>query len=188
MDLPELGPQARQTLLQIARAAIRAGLDGSAYHPALPEDPALAVPAGAFVTLHTAGRLRGCIGSLEGSQPLYQTVAEMARSAALRDPRFPPLGVAEWDGVTLEISALTPLQDVDDPGRVQVGRHGLVICRGTRRGVLLPQVAVQYGWDRETFLERTCEKAGLPPGAWRQGARIQVFEAQVFGEEDATVG
>ncbi|HSH69215.1 MAG TPA: AmmeMemoRadiSam system protein A [Deferrisomatales bacterium] len=181
---PELGQQAQRILLQIARAAIRAGLDGVSYRPPVPDEPALATAAGAFVTLHTAGSLRGCIGTLEGTRPLYQTVAEMARSAAFGDPRFPPLTDQEWGDIRVEISALTPLETIDDPQLVQVGRHGVVISQGGRRGVLLPQVATQYDWDRETFLARTCDKAGLPADAWRRGASIQVFEARVFGEED----
>ena len=171
MESPELGQQSKRALLQIARDAIRAELDGTVYRPPVPVDPELAVAAGAFVTLHTGGNLRGCIGSLEGTRPLSETVAEMARSAAFRDPRFPPLEEQEWADLSVEISALTPLEEISDPQRVQVGRH-----------VLLPQVPVQYGWDRETFLERTCEKAGLPSDAWRRGANIQVFEARVFGE------
>ena len=182
MESPELGQQSKRALLQIARDAIRAELDGTVYRPPVPVDPELAVAAGAFVTLHTGGNLRGCIGSLEGTRPLSETVAEMARSAAFRDPRFPPLEEQEWADLSVEISALTPLEEISDPQRVQVGRHGVVISQGGRRGVLLPQVPMQYGWDRETFLERTCEKAGLPSDAWRRGANIQVFEARVFGE------
>ena len=184
MEGPELKQQAKRTLLRIAREAIRAGLDSVSYCPPVPEDPDLASAAGAFVTMHAAGSLRGCIGTLEGTRPLYQTVAEMARSAAFRDPRFPPLTEQEWVNVSIEISALTPLEEIDDPQLVQVGRHGVVISQGGRSGVLLPQVAVQQGWDRETFLARTCDKAGLPSDAWRRGARIQVFEARVFGEEE----
>ncbi len=183
MGTQKLGQQAQRILLQIAREAIRAGLDGVAYRPPAQEDPDLAVAAGAFVTLHAAGRLRGCIGTLEGTRPLFQTVAEMARSAAFRDPRFPPLTRQEWSDVSIEISALTPLEEIGDPQLVQVGRHGLVISQGGRSGVLLPQVAVQYGWDRETFLARTCDKAGLPSDAWQRGASIQIFEARVFGED-----
>ena len=184
MEGPELKQRAKRTLLRIAREAIRAGLDGAAYRPPAPEDPDLAIAAGAFVTLHAAGSLRGCIGTLEGTRPLYQTVAEMAHSAAFHDPRFPSLTEQEWGDVSIEISALTPLEEIGDPQLVQVGRHGVVISQGGRRGVLLPQVATQYGWDRGTFLARTCDKAGLPSDAWPRGASIQVFEARVFGEEE----
>lgn len=182
MDDPLVAPNTQQELLHIARDAIRAELDGMPYRPPDTQDPALRRVAGAFVTLHAAGALRGCIGTLEGTRPLAQAVAELARSAAFHDPRFPALSAAEWPAIQLEISVLSPLRPVSDPQEVQVGRHGLVLSQGGQRGVLLPQVAVEYRWDRETFLEHTCRKAGLPPDAWRRGARIEVFEAQVFGE------
>ena len=128
--------------------------------------------------------LRGCIGSFTGSGPLVDTVREMAVSASTRDPRFPPLSEAELGEVDLEISVLSPLRPVSDPNEIEVGRHGIFITRGFHSGVLLPQVASEYGWDRETFLEHTCAKAGLPADAWRDAdTRIEVFEAQVFGEK-----
>lgn len=184
MDSEGLGPDSRKVLLGIARESIRAHLEGRDYQPDLPDDPALIWNSGAFVTLRCEGALRGCIGSLEGTRPLYLTVAEMACSAAFHDPRFAPLSAAEFEGTGLEISVLTPLRTLEDPRLVEVGRHGLIVSRGSRRGVLLPQVPVQFGWDRETFLEQTCRKAGLPPDAWRQGALLQAFEAEVFSELD----
>ena len=183
MNDPLVGSETQQELLHIARDSIRTGLDGLPYHPPRSEDPALDRVAGAFVTLHAAGALRGCIGTLEGTRPLGQAVAELARSAAFHDPRFPALTKREWPAIQLEISVLSPLRVISDPREVQVGRHGLVLSQEGQRGVLLPQVAVEYGWDRETFLEHTCRKAGLAPDAWRRGARIEVFEAQVFGED-----
>ena len=179
-----LGPEARRELLRIAREAIRAGLRGRRYVPEEPADPALRRPAGVFVTLHENGALRGCIGTFQSDRPLYRNVAEMAQAAAFEDPRFPPLRPEEFPRVDLEISVLSPMERVPDPREVQVGRHGLYIVQGPRRGVLLPQVAVEQGWDRETFLAQTCLKAGLPPDAWSRGAEIYVFEAEVFGEKD----
>ena len=184
MDSAVLGANARRDLLAIARESIRAHLDGRAYQPDRPADPALTTKSGAFVTLRCEGVLRGCIGSLEGRGPLYLTVAEMARSAAFHDPRFAPLSADEFDGIDLEVSVLTPLRTIDDPGLVEVGRHGLIVSQGSSRGVLLPQVPTQFGWDRETFLEQTCRKAGLSPDAWRHGALLQVFEAEVVDELD----
>jgi hypothetical protein len=133
------------------------------------------------VTLTEGGRLRGCIGHIEARKPLYATVRECARAAALDDPRFPAVTPAELSLLQLEISILSPLLDID-PQQVEVGRHGLLISRGAQRGLLLPQVAVEWDWDREQFLAETCLKAGLPGNAWQHGARIQAFTAQVLKE------
>jgi AmmeMemoRadiSam system protein A len=171
----------QQTLLRMAREAL-VGYLNLAEIPPVPEPAeALCQPCGAFVTLRKGKNLRGCIGVIEANQPLYKTVRECAVWAALRDQRFPPVTKREVRGLNLEISVLSPLLDIA-PENVEVGRHGLFISRGAQRGLLLPQVAVQWKWDRERFLEETCRKAGLPPDAWRQGARIQAFTAQVFEE------
>jgi AmmeMemoRadiSam system protein A len=171
----------QRTLLGLARQAIEAAVRGVEPPPFdAPEGP-LTERAGAFVTLHRSGRLRGCIGNIESHRPLYQTVRDCARSAALSDPRFEPVTPQEVPELHLEISVLSPLEDARAED-VEVGRHGLMISRGFQRGLLLPQVATQYGWSRERFLEETCLKAGLAPDAWRRGARIQVFTAQVFSE------
>jgi len=167
-------------LLRLARKA----LEESVRDYELPdvEEPmgALREHCGAFVTLWKAGRLRGCIGYIEARKPLYQTVRESVLSAALRDPRFDPVDPEELPLLRLEISVLSPLFDIS-PHQIEVGRHGLMVSQGSQRGVLLPQVAVEWKWDRERFLEETCMKAGLPPDAWQRGARIQAFTAQVFG-------
>lgn len=176
-----LEPRDRRTLLRIARDAAAAAARRERFSAPRPDSAALTEPRGAFVTLHRAGQLRGCIGTFEASAPLYRTVAEMARSAAVGDPRFEPLRPAELPEVEVEISVLSRLRPAR-PEEVEVGRHGVYLERGYQRGVLLPQVAVEHGWDRETFLDQTCRKAGLPPGAWRQGTTIYVFEAEVFGE------
>jgi hypothetical protein len=136
---------------------------------------------GAFVTLNKNGRLRGCIGHIVGTQPLIQTVADMTRAAALQDYRFPPVKPEELGDIEFEISVLTPIREVEDISAIQVGRDGLIISRGANRGLLLPQVATEYGWDRETFLAHTCQKAGLPMDAWKQeGTKIEMFSADVF--------
>jgi AmmeMemoRadiSam system protein A len=138
---------------------------------------------GAFTTLHLNGKLRGCIGYVMPTHSLYRTVAETARSAAFDDPRFKPVTRDEVAGLEIEISVLSPLQPIR-PEEVVVGRHGLVIHKGLRRGLLLPQVPVEWGWDRETFLAQTCKKAGLALDAWEHGAEIQAFTAEAFDEND----
>jgi AmmeMemoRadiSam system protein A len=177
-----LTPEARRQLFQIARDSIAAEFRGTRHRPPRPEDPQLLQPGGAFVSIHAGEALRGCIGLLEAEEPLYLTIASMARSAAFDDPRFPPLRQEELAEVDLEISVLSPLQKLDDPSEVEVGRHGLYILKGGRRGVLLPQVAPQQGWDRRRFLEETCHKAGLPRDAWKKKAKIYMFTATVFEE------
>jgi AmmeMemoRadiSam system protein A len=171
----------KQRLLELARTAVeevvRFGRMSEVTEPA----EALRTPCGAFVTLYKGRRLRGCIGHIEAYRPLYATVRECARAAALDDPRFDPVAPAELPSLRLEISVLSPLVDVA-PQDIEVGRHGLLISRGGRRGLLLPQVAVEWNWDREQFLEETCLKAGLPADAWQHGAKIQAFTAQVLKE------
>jgi len=143
----------------------------------------LGEPGACFVTLRASGQLRGCIGGLEARLPLCEHARTMAGAAALRDPRFPPVLAAELSRIAVSLSVLTPLRRVCDPCEVLVGEHGVVVSRGWLRGVLLPQVAVEQCWDRETFLAHTCQKAGLPPNAWRDPETvIDVFAAEVFGE------
>ncbi|MFA9452556.1 MAG: AmmeMemoRadiSam system protein A, partial [Candidatus Aminicenantaceae bacterium] len=137
-------------------------------------------PAGAFVTLTKQGRLRGCIGFVEPIAPLCKTVTLAAIYAATRDNRFPPVTSSELKSLEVEISVLSVPRKISDPNQVKVGKHGLIISLGDRRGLLLPQVPIDNGWDRQTFLQQACLKAGLPQDAWRSGAEIQVFEAQVF--------
>lgn len=173
----------RQKLLQVARQALKAACCGANPPDLTTTDPTLSTVQGAFVTLTRDGELRGCIGHIEGHLPLIETVAEMAVAAALEDPRFPPVTCEEVGLLHIEISVMSPLQRLADPGAVEVGRHGLVVSRGYQRGLLLPQVATEYGWNREEFLAHTCRKAGLPPNAWREaGTTLEIFEAEVFGE------
>ena len=172
----------RKRLLEIAREAIRSKTSRGTIPDFTVEDPDLAAPSGAFVSLHIDGRLRGCIGTLYPEQPLYLAVAEMAGEAATADPRFHPLETRELRGTDIEISVLTPFVRIA-PQDVEPGRHGLYIARGRNRGVLLPQVATQYGWKREEFLAQTCHKAGLPLDAWRDPQTvIMAFEARVFSD------
>jgi AmmeMemoRadiSam system protein A len=137
--------------------------------------------SGAFVTLKKKGRLRGCIGHIVGNQPLITTIAEMTRAAALEDPRFPPVKQEELSEINFEISVLTPIHKVDDISEISVGKDGLIITRGWNCGLLLPQVATEYGWDPITFLEQTCSKAGLNRDAWKEpDTLIESFSAEVF--------
>lgn len=147
-----------------------------------PESQILYRKCGAFVTLHKAGHLRGCIGYVAPIYPLYEAVIECSVAAATQDPRFSPVSLEEVPQIDIEISALSPMEDVEDVKSIEVGVHGLVISQHGRRGLLLPQVAVEYEWDRERFLRETCRKAGLPVDAWQQGAKIEKFSASVFGE------
>jgi AmmeMemoRadiSam system protein A len=172
----------KRALVALAREAVKR----AAGAPAASLDAGGDFPeaSGAFVTLKREGRLRGCIGTLECRRPLAEEIARVAASAAREDPRFPPLSAAELEGLDVELSVLGPLEEIDprDAGAIEIGRHGLVVEDGRRRGLLLPQVATEWGWDREQFLSQTSVKAGLPADAWRHGARVYRFDAEVFGD------
>jgi AmmeMemoRadiSam system protein A len=146
----------------------------------------LARRAGAFVSIHTHGDLRGCIGHIEPNQRLATLIPRCAIAAATADPRFPPIATTELSHLDIELSILGPLEEVGGPGDVEVGRHGLLVELGTRRGLLLPQVATEWKWDRETFLAQTAHKAGLPLDAWKRGAKVWKFEAEVFADGSST--
>lgn len=178
-----LSATARAWLLARAREVIAHAARQTQPAPAIDVPAEVEAPAGCFVTLHRAdGELRGCIGTFEASEPLRRVVERMAVAAALEDPRFAPLAPGEVDGCHLEISVLSPRRPIR-PEEVVVGRHGLAIRRGMRRGVLLPQVATERGWDAPTFLAALCQKAGLPTDAWRApDTELECFEAEVFGE------
>lgn len=185
----EYSREERALLVRLVHQTIDAALRGEAAlggqpgaagpPPAL--SPHLSELRGAFVTLHLAGELRGCVGFVQPTRGLYHTILEAALNAAFHDPRFLPVSAEEAPGLEVEISVLSPLQPIA-PEQVVVGRHGLVVSRGLSRGLLLPQVAVENGWDAPTFLEQTCLKAGLPADAWKRGATLQAFSAEVFGE------
>ena len=175
----------RESLLRFARQTIAAHLSGSAP----PSPVRLAAPdrhAGAFVTLYVSRELRGCIGYPGSTRRLDEVVGRCAIASATEDPRFPPLTAPEMDDLTLEISVLTPIEPVGDLSQIEVGRDGLVIEDGYRKGLLLPQVATEHHWDRDTFLSHTCLKAGLKADAWKSGAHVYRFQAEVFSEDPAS--
>jgi AmmeMemoRadiSam system protein A len=179
----EFTPEERQVLLRLAHASIEAALDKREI-PLDPPSPHLAEPRGAFTTLYFRRQLQGCVGFVFPVASLYRTVAETARAAAFEDTRFPPVTHEQAPDLQVSLSILSPLQALRAED-VEIGRHGLLISQLGRRGLLLPQVPVEHAWDRVTFLEQTCRKAGLPPDAWRKGATIEGFTAEVFGDVES---
>lgn len=183
----------KQILLDIARKSIEKAVKGdvaqgfslakSELEKFALQSEKLKEKRGCFVTIKKYGQLRGCIGYIQPIKSLYLAVSEMAVSAALKDPRFPPVKEDELAHLELEISALTPLEEISSPEQIQVGGDGIYIIKGFYSGLLLPQVATEQGWDRMTFLEHTCMKAGLPIDAWKENCNIYIFQAQVFGEK-----
>ena len=176
-----LTDEEKETLHKIAKSAI----ESQCYKKPFPEtaitSETLKEKRGAFVTLHKQGNLRGCIGYIRAQKPLYQTIREMAIAAAFQDTRFDPVTEKELKEIDIEISVLTPLKKIDTVEEIEVGRHGIYIIKGIYSGLLLPQVATEYGWDRKTFLEHTCTKAGLPDDAWKEkGTTIYTFSADIF--------
>ena len=169
-------------LLRLAHEAIVCGLERKEL-PNIDYPPHFLELRGAFTTLYLHGKLRGCVGYPGAILPLFRTVIETAQAAAFDDPRFAPVSIEEAEALKISLSVLSPLRLIraDD---VEIGRHGLVISHAGRRGLLLPQVATEHGWDRITFLEQTCRKAGLPANAWREGAVIEAFTAEVFGDRE----
>ena len=181
----ELTKEDKIYLLTLARGVIDAQCRGKQYQASPSPSPIMKEPRGAFVTLHKDGRLRGCIGYIEAIKPLATTIAEMAGAAAFNDRRFSPVKAEEVPLLRLEISVLSPLFEITDPSTIVVGKYGLIITQGMNRGLLLPQVATEWKWDRETFLDQTCVKAGLPEGCWKEhGTKIEGFTADVFSEEE----
>ena len=172
----------RADLLEVARRSIEQHLDGRPFTEVVLEG--LPDSSGVFVTIKRRGELRGCLGTLQVRGTLAQEVARCARDSATEDPRFPPMSPEELSESLIEISVLGPLEPIDPPfdGAVVIGTHGLVAEQGGRRGLLLPQVAVEWRWTPEQFLRQTCHKAGLPLDAWQHGARMYRFAAEVFGE------
>jgi len=175
----------QKSLLRIARSTLESHIRSGKTPDAKPLTPKLAEKRGAFVTLQEHGELRGCIGYVEAVKPLYQAVSDMAVAASTEDPRFPPVRVEELDSIEIEITVLSPLRPLPSPDSVIVGKHGLVIRKGFRSGLLLPQVPVEQGWNREQFLTHTCLKAGLPPNSYKdKDAQLSCFTGQVFGEKE----
>lgn len=178
-----LSESAQSELLTLCRNSLEEFLKHGTKHCRESTSPELLERRGVFVTLRTDGELRGCIGVPEPVSPLFQAAQECAMSAARFDPRFFPMTEAELPGVKVEISVLSPLEFMESIDSIVIGVHGLLLNHQGRRGLLLPQVPVEHGWDREEFLEQLCRKAHLPATAWKEGAKIQRFSAFVFGEE-----
>jgi AmmeMemoRadiSam system protein A len=198
MPAPEFSFDQRRTLLRIAHEAVLSVLERRPFPEPSPLPPGLSDPRGVFTTLYLRGdqhaglhrdlrrQLRGCVGYAVPIAPLYRAVAETARAAAFDDSRFLPVTREEALRLEVSLSVLSRLFPIR-PEEAEVGRHGLVISLGARRGLLLPQVPVEHGWDRETFLEQTCRKAGLPLDAWRKTATVEAFTAEVFADADVEV-
>ncbi len=197
MDMFVLTDREKEKLLKIAKESVRVAVSeskrrrkkGSLGGVELDKigidvtEEKLKMEAGAFVSLHKGGKLRGCIGRFEAEDPLYKTVIIMARAASINDYRFTKVTPDEVKDIDIEISVLSPLTRVDNVAEIEVGKHGLYIIKGSSRGTLLPQVASERGWDRDTFLEQTCLKAGIDKDAWREeNTEIYIYEALVFGE------
>ena len=181
----DISIESQALLLNIARASIESHLKKQKPPKFEIADKNLLQKRGAFVTLHKRGQLRGCIGYVLPYKPLHQTVGEMAVAAAIEDPRFPRVTLNEIGEIDIEISALSTLKKIESIEEIEVDKHGLYMKRGGFSGLLLPQVATEYGWNREEFLEHTCQKAGLPRDSWKnEKTEIFIFSAQVFGEKE----
>ncbi len=179
----ELNDREKEILLGIARKAVETHVRTGKSYIEPREEMTLNLRNGCFVTIKQAGKLRGCIGNFQSELPLFKEVAEMAAASATKDPRFYPMKEEDLDNFSLEISVLSPLKKIEEIGEIEVGHHGIYLEKGFYRGVLLPQVAAEHGWDRETFLRQTCVKAGLPTDAWRaEDAEIYIFSAQIFSD------
>lgn len=176
-----LSPEEREELLRTARSSLATYITQGRMPEGTPTHVNLSAPGSAFVTLRSGARLRGCIGYTEPHAPLFRTVQECVVAAATEDPRYPPVTAGEVGHLRIEISVLSPLTPVR-PADVVPGVHGLLIRKGEHRGLLLPQVALEQGWDRERFLSQVCVKAGLARDAWKKGAELYSFTADVFGE------
>jgi AmmeMemoRadiSam system protein A len=165
-----IGRRALETRVRRERDAVREG------------GGTLDTRCGAFVSIHHGDELRGCLGRVEPDWPIARVIGHLGRAVADSDPRFPPVTIDELDSLSMEISVLTPAEEVRSIAEIEIGRHGLIVELGRARGLLLPQVAAEHEWDVETFLRHTCAKAALPPDAWRHNARVLMFEAEVFGD------
>ena len=174
----------QKSLLKLARDTITTYLNKGQRIKFSSHEPELQAKCGAFVTLKKEDQLRGCIGYITSSKPLYETIIDCAITAAFEDPRFPPLQKKELASTSIEISILSPPKKISNINEIEVGKHGLIISKGFQRGLLLPQVATEYNWDRITFLQHTCFKAGLPSNAWQEGTDIEIFSVQLFAEEE----
>jgi len=181
MDIP-LTKDQEKSLLKLARQTITHFLQKGKPPAIKTDDETFKQKRGAFVTLKVRDQLRGCIGYPMPFKPLYETIVDVAISAATKDFRFPSLDQKELRETKIEISVLSLVKPIKNISEIEVGRHGIIISKGPNKGLLLPQVPVEWGWDRETFLNHGCMKAGLEEDAWKKGAQIEIFSAQVFSE------
>jgi len=180
-----INTEEREFLLNLTRRVIKESADGNNYQSDQYFTENLKNEFGVFVTLHKSGELRGCTGFIEGFKPLQDAVIEMAKSAAFNDPRFSPVIEDEVDDLEIEISVLSPIRAIDNIDEIEIGKHGLIIEQGFCKGLLLPQVATENNWDKNTFLQHTCRKAGLNPEAWHErNTNISIFSAEIFSEKD----
>ena len=181
----ELSDSQKKTLLEVAKKSIENTVNKKGPPQFNISDPALNTECGAFVTIHKNGSLRGCIGHITGTLPLWQTVMRMAEEASSHDPRFPPVSTMELPDIDIEISVLSPFQKITDINNIEPGIHGIFLRSGYYQGLLLPQVATEYGWSRQEFIEHTCMKAGLGRNCYRnKDCEIFIFTAVVFSEKD----
>lgn len=183
LPVPPLSEAEHRLALTLVRHAVEIFVREGRQLESGETSPSFSRRQGVFVTLTVPEGLRGCVGLVESRSPLSETLVHCAIAAATQDTRFAPVNEAELPRLRYEISILSDLHLADSPDELQVGTHGILVEWGSRRGLLLPQVAVAHRWNRETFLDQACVKAGLPPGAWRSGAAIWLFTAEVFGEE-----
>ena len=173
----------KKILLEIAHKAIAAVVREEDTTPEPREEKALNIRNGCFVTIKQDEELRGCIGNFQSDLPLFKEVAEMAAASACKDPRFYPLQEDEISNISIDISVLSPLEKIEDIESIEIGTHGIYLEKGYYRGVLLPQVATEHKWDRETFLKQTCIKAGLPTDSWEaEDTDLYIFSAEVFSD------
>ncbi|MFO7928439.1 MAG: AmmeMemoRadiSam system protein A [Candidatus Humimicrobiaceae bacterium] len=185
MEQFKLNNDQKKMLLQIAKETLMNIVYGRKPPEFDIDDHILNTKCGAFVTLHMNGSLRGCIGNITAETPLWKTVRKMAVEAALHDPRFPPVSPPELNEIDIEISVLSPLKKIENISEIEVGKHGILIKKGYQQGLLLPQVATEYNWNRTQFLENTCQKAGMDKNCYENGdCEIYIYSATVFGEKD----
>jgi AmmeMemoRadiSam system protein A len=181
----QLAEEQKDLLLYIARKTIEAIITGKNIPDFKVDDSQLNELCGAFVTIHKNGNLRGCIGNIIGHSPLWETVRKMAAEASQNDPRFSPVTEDEFEKIDIEISVISPFEKIDDIEKINIGEHGIFVKHGYYQGLLLPQVATEYGWDRKEFIEHTCMKAGLHRDCYRNSkCEIFIFSATVFGEKN----
>ena len=181
----QLSEKQKESLLDIARKTIEDITTGKTLPDFYIEDSLLNEKCGAFVTIHNKGKLRGCIGNIIGHTSLWETVRKMAVEASQNDPRFPPVTAVELEEIDVEISVISPFEKIEDIKKIRVGKHGIFIKQGYYQGLLLPQVATEYGWGRKEFIEHTCLKAGLSRDCYRDSkSEIFIFSAIVFGEKN----